>query len=113
MKKITFLLAAMLFITTVETNAQDASRECTIKYNLFKGDFQSKKFDDAYSNWIFLMDNCKDLSVNIYKFGATLSEEVRKDPVLEEFMTKGCNIFLLKIQLKFIVTMQPICLKIN
>jgi tetratricopeptide (TPR) repeat protein len=84
MKKITFLLAAMLFITTVETNAQDASRECTIKYNLFKGDFQSKKFDDAYSNWIFLMDNCKDLSVNIYKFGSTLAEEVRKDPVLAQ-----------------------------
>jgi tetratricopeptide (TPR) repeat protein len=82
MKKITFLLATMLFITTVETDAQDASRECTIKYNLFKGDFQSKKFDDAYTNWIFLMDNCKDLSVNIYKYGATLSEEVRKDPVL-------------------------------
>jgi tetratricopeptide (TPR) repeat protein len=82
MKKITFLLATMLLITTVETNAQDANRECTIKYNLFKGDFQSKKFDDAYTNWIFLLDNCKDLSVNIYKYGATLSEEVRKDPVL-------------------------------
>ena len=82
MKKITFLLAAMLFITTVETNAQDANRECTIKYNLFKGDYQSKKFDEAYVNWMYLMDNCKDLSVNIYKFGATLAEDVRKDPVL-------------------------------
>jgi tetratricopeptide (TPR) repeat protein len=82
MKKITFLLAAMLLLTTVETNAQDASRECTIKYNLFKGDYQSKKFDEAYVNWIFLMDNCKDLSVNIYKFGATLSEDVRKEPAL-------------------------------
>ena len=28
------------------------------------------------------MDNCKDLSVNIYKYGATLAEDVRKDPVL-------------------------------
>jgi tetratricopeptide (TPR) repeat protein len=82
MKKITFLLAAMLLLTTVETNAQDASRECTIKYNLFKGDYQSKKFDEAYINWIYLMDNCKDLSVNIYKFGATLSEDVRKEPTL-------------------------------
>jgi tetratricopeptide (TPR) repeat protein len=82
MKKITFLLAAMLLLTTVETNAQDASRECTIKYNLFKGDYQSKKFDEAYVNWIYLMDNCKDLSVNIYKFGATLSEDVRKEPAL-------------------------------
>ena len=82
MKKITFLLAAMLLLTTVETNAQDATRECTIKYNLFKGDYQSKKFDEAYVNWIYLMDNCKDLSVNIYKFGATLSEDVRKEPTL-------------------------------
>jgi tetratricopeptide (TPR) repeat protein len=82
MKKITFLLAAMLFITTVETNAQEASRECTIKYNLFKGDYQSKKFDEAYTNWIFLMDNCKDLSVNIYKLGGTLAEDVRKEPAL-------------------------------
>jgi len=82
MKKITFLLAAMLLLTTVETNAQDASRECTIKYNLFKGDYQSKKFDEAYINWIYLMDNCKDLSVNIYKFGSTLAEDVRKEPTL-------------------------------
>lgn len=82
MKKITFLFTALLFFTMVETNAQDMERECTIKYNLFKGDFQSKKYDDAYTNWIFLMDNCKDLSVNIYKLGATLAEDVRKDPAL-------------------------------
>jgi len=83
MKKITFLLAAMLFILTAKTNAQgDASRECKIKYNLFKGDYKSKKYDDAYTNWIYLMDNCKDLSVNIYKYGATLAEDVKKNPVL-------------------------------
>ena len=83
MKKITFLLAAMLLLASAKTNAQDdAKRECTIKYNLFKGDFQSKKYEEAYTNWIYLMDNCKDLSVNIYKFGSTLAEDVRKDPVL-------------------------------
>lgn len=82
MKKITFLLAALLLVTMVETNAQDSERECTIKYNLFKGDFQSKKYDDAYPNWIYLMDNCKDLSVNIYKLGSTLAEDVKKDPAL-------------------------------
>ncbi|TXD47948.1 tetratricopeptide repeat protein [Polaribacter sp. IC073] len=82
MKKITFLLAVTLFISTLETNAQDANRECTIKYNLFKGDFQSKKYDDAYTNWIYLLDNYKDLSVNIYKLGSTLAEDVRKDPAL-------------------------------
>jgi tetratricopeptide (TPR) repeat protein len=82
MKKITFLLAAVLLLASAKTNAQEANRECTIKYNLFKGDFKSKKYDDAYTNWIYLMDNCKDLSVNIYKYGSTLAEDVRKDPAL-------------------------------
>lgn len=83
MKKITFLLAAVLLLTTAKTNAQDdAKRECTIKYNLFKGDFQSKKYEEAFTNWMYLMDNCKDLSVNIYKYGSTLAEDVKKDPVL-------------------------------
>ncbi|MEE9407122.1 MAG: hypothetical protein V3V28_03495 [Polaribacter sp.] len=82
MKKITFLLAAVLLLASAKTNAQDAKRDCTIKYNLFKGDFQSKKYEDAYTNWIYLMDNCKDLSVNIYKFGSKLAEKVRKEPAL-------------------------------
>ena len=83
MRKITFLLAVTLFLATAKTNAQDdAKRECTIKYNLFKGDFKSKKYDDAYTNWIYLMDNCKDLSVNIYKYGSDLAQDVKKDPVL-------------------------------
>jgi tetratricopeptide (TPR) repeat protein len=83
MKKITFLLAVTVLLVTVKTNAQDdALRECTIKYNLFKGDFQSKKYEDAYTNWIYLMDNCEDLSINIYKYGSDLVQDIRKDPVL-------------------------------
>lgn len=82
MKKITFLLAAVLLVISAKTNAQDSNRECTIKYNLFKGDFQSKKYDDAFVNWQYLMDNCQDLSVSIYQYGSTLAEDVRKDPVL-------------------------------
>ena len=84
MHKIIFLLAAMLLTTTLQTTAQNASQDCTIKYNLFKGDYQSKKYEEAYTNWIFLLDNCKDLSVNIYKIGATLAEDIRKDHVLEK-----------------------------
>lgn len=72
-----------MFLATAKTNAQnDAKRECLIKYNLFKGDFKSKKYDEAYTNWIYLMDNCKDLSINIYKYGSTLAQDVRKDPAL-------------------------------
>lgn len=83
MKKITFLLAATLFFVSAKIDAQeDAKRECLIKYNLFKGDFKSKKYDDAYANWTYLMDNCQDLSVNIYKYGSSLAENVRKDSEL-------------------------------
>ena len=83
MKKITFLLAATIFFSTAKTIAQeDANRECMIKYNLFKGDFKSKKYDDAFTNFQYLMDNCKDLSVNIYKYGSDLAEKVKKDPAL-------------------------------
>ncbi|MFT6064478.1 MAG: tetratricopeptide (TPR) repeat protein [Paraglaciecola sp.] len=83
MKKITFLLAATIFFVSAKTNAQeDAKRECLIKYNLFKGDFKSKKYDDAYPNWTYLMDNCQDLSVNIYKYGADIAQDVKKDPTL-------------------------------
>ncbi len=83
MKKITFLLAVVVFFSTAKTNAQDdAKRECLIKYNLFKGDFKSKKYDEAYTNWTYLMENCQDLSVNIYKYGADIAQDVKKDPVL-------------------------------
>ena len=52
MKKIMFLLAVCTFFVTAKTNAQeDANRECQIKYNLFKGDYKSKKYDDAFTNW--------------------------------------------------------------
>jgi len=83
MKKITFLLAISLIFIAAKTNAQeDANRECQIKYNLFKGDFNSKKYDDALINLTYLLDNCQDLSVNIYKYGSDLAEKAKKDPVL-------------------------------
>ena len=81
MKNIKFLLATILFFTLTldEISAQeDSRRECKIKYNLFKGDFKSKKYDDAFLNWSYLMDNCQDLSVNIYKYGSTLVQDVKK-----------------------------------
>ena len=73
----------MLLIVSAKTNAQeDIKRQCQIKYNLFKGDYQSKKYDDAFENWTYLMDNCQDLSVNIYKYGSKIAQNVKKDPVL-------------------------------
>jgi tetratricopeptide (TPR) repeat protein len=83
MKKITFLLAATVFFITAKTNAQEEpTRECLINYNLFKGDFKSEKYDDAFVNFEYLMENCKDLSVNIYKYGAELAQAIKKNPAL-------------------------------
>ncbi len=76
MKRRIILFASLfLFVGFNVINAQASQQECTIKYNLFKGDFQSKKYDDAYVNWIHLMDNCQKLSINIYKFGDKLAKE--------------------------------------
>ena len=75
MKKQIILLASLfLFLGLHVINAQATQQECTIKYNLFKGDYQSKKYDDAFPNWIYLMDNCPTLSINIYKLGDKLTE---------------------------------------
>ena len=39
MKNFTLLIAATMLFTVVKTNAQeDLTQECTVKYNLFKGD---------------------------------------------------------------------------
>ena len=74
-KRIILLANVLLFLGLTTVNAQDNKQECTIKYNLFKGDYQSKKYDAAYPNWTFLMDNCQKLSINIYKYGDKLAKE--------------------------------------
>ena len=63
-------LMAMVPAVTAQANA-----DCNIKYNLFKGDYKANKFDDAYVNWIWCMDNCPTLSVNIYKYGIKIAED--------------------------------------
>ena len=76
MKKITkLLLVLLLLVAAVPTLKAQSSDECTIKYNLFKGDFKAKNYDAAYENWIYCMDNCPALTVNIYKYGVDLAEE--------------------------------------
>ena len=74
MKKNTLLLAGIfLFIGTGKIISQE-NRDCIIKYNLFKGDFNSKKYDEAYVNWTLLMDDCPTLSLKIYSSGDKLAK---------------------------------------
>ena len=78
-KRIILLTNLFLFLGLQVVNAQATQQECTIKYNLFKGDYQSKKYDDAFPNWMYLMDNCQKLSINVYKLGDKLAQVRFKD----------------------------------
>ena len=74
MKKITFLISGFLLFLSLTVGAQN--QECMLKYNLFKGDVSAKKWDKAYENLTYLMDNCATLSVNIYKYGDKVAEGI-------------------------------------
>jgi tetratricopeptide (TPR) repeat protein len=73
MKKITFILAAIVLLLNSKVVAQN-TQDCTIQYNLFKGEVQTKKYDAAYLKLVSLMNDCPKLSINIYKFGDKLAK---------------------------------------
>ncbi|WGH74062.1 hypothetical protein P8625_07980 [Tenacibaculum tangerinum] len=81
MKKITYLLAGLFLFVAVNGAKAQASQECHIKYNLFKGDATTKKYTQAKPNLEYLLDNCATLSINIYKYGAKVAENLN-DPAL-------------------------------
>ena len=73
MKKMKQILALLFFMVSIPVVFSQTD-ECHVKYNLFKGDYKAKKYDTAYDNWIWCMDNCPTLSVNIYKLGIKIAE---------------------------------------
>ena len=80
MKKITFILAAIVLLSSTKAVSQ-TSQNCNVSYNLFKGEVQTKKYDTAYPKLLSLMTNCPKLSVNIYKFGDRLAKAKFKSAV--------------------------------
>lgn len=76
MKKLVFLIACLFFSYNI-ASAQvggEVNQEANIKYNLFKGDYNSKNYDAAYENWMWCMDNSPSLTENIYKLGIKIAE---------------------------------------
>ncbi|WP_233487091.1 tetratricopeptide repeat protein [Tenacibaculum sp. E3R01] len=73
MKKITYLLTGMFLFVAVNVVKAQASQECNIKYNLFKGNYVTKKYAEAKVDLEYLLTNCSKLSVNIYKLGAKIA----------------------------------------
>ena len=74
MRKTKQILALLLFIMSAPVVFSQAEADCNIKYNLFKGDYKAKKYDAAYENWMWCMDNCPTMSINVYKFGIKIAE---------------------------------------
>ena len=72
------ILALLIFMISAPVVFSQAAADCNIKYNLFKGDYKAKKYDAAFENWIWCMDNCPTLSVNIYKYGIKIAEHKLK-----------------------------------
>lgn len=68
------ILAVLFFIVSAPVVFSQAAEECIVKYNLFKGDYSAGKYDTAYENWLWTMDNCPTLTVNIYKLGIKIAE---------------------------------------
>ena len=81
MRKITYLLTGLFLFVAVNGVKAQADQQCNIKYNLFKGDATSGKYEASKENLEFLLANCPKLSVNIYKYGAKVADKT-KDPVL-------------------------------
>lgn len=77
MKKFTYIIAGLFLLTAaVNVNAQLDQQGCTVEYNLFKGDVQGKNFATAKTRLDELMTNCPTLSVNIYKLGSKISDNM-------------------------------------
>jgi len=62
-------------IAAVSGVKAQADKDCTIKYNLFKGNVTTSKFAEAKPDLEFLMTTCPTLSVNIYKYGAKVADK--------------------------------------
>ncbi len=86
MKKVTYIIAG-LFLTVFSFNVNASEmdlQECTIEYNLYKGDIQAKKFDEAKKRLTNLMENCPTLSVNTYKLASKIVDDMIEKDQREE-----------------------------
>ena len=79
MEKMRLILTLLFLIASAPIVFSQTSADCNIKYNLFKGDYKAKKYDTAFENWMWCMDNCPSLSVNIYKYGIKIAEHKLKN----------------------------------
>ena len=73
MRRIILVASVFFFLglSTLTAQTQKNVQSSTI----YSGRLLVKKYKDAYPNWIYLMDSCQKLSINIYKYGDKLAKE--------------------------------------
>lgn len=71
MKTMKKILTALLLLTITNSFAQN-SGDCNVKFNLFYGEYKAKKYDAAYDNWKWCMDNCPKISLGLYQTGVRI-----------------------------------------
>ena len=99
-----------MFVAVNGVKAQ-ASQECNIKYNLFKGDVTNKKYDAAKPNLEYLLTNCPSLSVNIYKLGQRIAENTGDHGLAKRIYEGRLANFPKKSPAKVHGDMQTTCIK--
>lgn len=78
MKQITQLITGLflMFISASAFSQEMDKQACAVEYNLYKGDVTAKNFKEAKVRLLNLMENCPTLSVNIYKLGYKIVDDM-------------------------------------
>lgn len=79
MKKVTYIIVGLFLIigsVNVSAQAEMSQQDCAVEYNLYKGEIQGKNFESAKTRLVTLMENCPELSVNIYKLAYKIVDDM-------------------------------------
>ncbi|NJB82259.1 tetratricopeptide repeat protein [Wenyingzhuangia aestuarii] len=79
--KLITLFTALFSVFMFTAQAQD---DCALKYNMLKTDIKTKNYDSALKNLEYSLDNCANLTANIYKYGGGLINTVLKTATPEQ-----------------------------
>ena len=79
MNKVSHIVVGLFLLIggiNVSGQAEMNQQDCAVEYNLYKGEIQGKNFESAKKRLITLMDNCPELSVNIYKLATNIVDNM-------------------------------------
>lgn len=66
----------------VDTTALDNSEDCARSTSIYYEYYKAKNYVEAYPNWKFVVDNCKDFNPGVYIHGTTMIDNLLRDKTL-------------------------------